>query len=54
MKQLLKEYYASTSANRHIYLHQSVFSTKLLRWFETHVETLTEKLLISFKAKTGE
>ncbi len=39
------QYYASTADNRHIYLHQAVFSTKLLRWFESHVETLTEKLL---------
>lgn len=39
------QYYASTADNRQIYLHQAVFSTKLLRWFESHVETLTEKLL---------
>lgn len=28
------QYYASTAGNRHIYLHQAVFSTKLLRWLE--------------------
>ena len=39
------QYYASTADNCHIYLHQAVFSTKLLRWFESHVETLTAKLL---------
>ena len=39
------QYYASTADNRHIYFHQAVFSTKLLRWFESHVETLTVKLL---------
>lgn len=39
------QYYSSTADNRHIYLHQAVFSTKLLRWFESHVETLTERLL---------
>ena len=40
------QYYASTSDNRHIYLHQAVFSTKLLRWLENHVETLTARLLL--------
>lgn len=39
------QYYASTADNRDIYLHQAVFSTKLLRWFESHVETLTARLL---------
>ena len=39
------QYYTSTADNRHIYLHQAVFSTKLLRWFESHVETLTARLL---------
>ena len=42
------QYYASTADNRHIYLHQAVFSTKLLRWLEEHVETLTARLLTSF------
>ena len=39
------QYYASTADNRHIYLHQAVFSTKLLCWLDDHVETLTAKLL---------
>ena len=39
------QYYASTADNRDIYLHQAVFSTRLLRWFESHVETLTATLL---------
>ena len=42
------QYYASTADNRYIYLHQAVFSTKLLRWFENHVEMLTAKLLNVF------
>lgn len=42
------QYYTSTADNRHIYLHQAVFSTKLLRWLEKHVETLTAKLLTAF------
>lgn len=39
------QYYASTADNRHIYLQQAIFSTKLLRWFETHVEILTARLM---------
>ena len=39
------QYYASAADNRHIYLHQAVFSTKLLRWFESHEKALTERLL---------
>lgn len=39
------QYYTSTADNRHIYLHQAVFSTKLLRWFECNVEILTKRLL---------
>lgn len=31
------QYYASTAENRHIYLHQAMFSTKLLRWLEKHL-----------------
>lgn len=38
------QYYASAADNRHIYLHQAVFSTKLLRWFESNEEALTAKL----------
>lgn len=39
------QYYASTAHNRHIYLHQAEFSTKLLRWFEAHGERLGARLL---------
>ena len=39
------QYYTSRADNRRIYLHQAVFSTKLLRWLDDHVETLTAKLL---------
>lgn len=42
------QYYASTADNRYIYLHQAVFSTKLLRWMEEHVETMTARLLTAF------
>lgn len=35
----------SVSDHRYIYLHQAEFSTKLLRWLEGHVETLTARLL---------
>lgn len=39
------QYYASEAGNRGIYLHQAVFSTKLLHWLEEHMEALTAKLL---------
>ena len=42
------QYYASTADNRHIYLHQAVFSTKLLRWLEENRKTLTAALLAAF------
>ena len=42
------QYYGSDAANRHIYLHQAEFSTKLLRWLEKKRHTLTEKLCASF------
>lgn len=38
------QYFVSAADNRHIYLHQAVFSTKLLRWFEHNEEVLTAKL----------
>ena len=38
------QYFASTADNRHIYLHQAVFSTKLLQWLERNNEALTAKL----------
>lgn len=39
------QYFTSTADNRHIYLHQAVFSTKLLRWLEKHGEMLMAGLL---------
>lgn len=39
------QYYASTDANRHIYLHQARFSTRLLMHLEQHGEALTAALL---------
>lgn len=42
------QYYASTADNRHIYLHQAVFSTKLLRWLEENGKALTTALLAAF------
>lgn len=38
------QYYQSTSGNRYIYLHQAVFSTKLMKWFDKNINTLTEAL----------
>jgi len=38
------QYFASSADNRSLYLHQAVFSTKLLRWFEVHREELCQKL----------
>lgn len=39
------QYYASEAHNRHIYLHQARFSTRLLMWLEQHMEELTQALL---------
>ncbi len=39
------QYYESDAANRHIYLQQAKFSTKLLRWFEKYGDVLTTKLV---------
>lgn len=38
------QYYQSTADNRDIYLHQAVFSTKLMLWFEKNVFTLSDML----------
>ena len=43
------QYYGSHAANRHIYLRQAKFSTKLLRWFEVHGEKLSQVLKESIK-----
>ncbi|MGN1250328.1 MAG: hypothetical protein ACI4XW_09625, partial [Candidatus Spyradocola sp.] len=42
------QYYASTAANRHIYLHQARFSTALLRWFDAHLDALNDELTRRF------
>jgi len=38
------QYYQSSAANRSIFLHQAVFATKLMRWFEFNIRELSEKL----------
>lgn len=38
------QYYDSLTRNRGIYLQQALLSSKLLRWFDRHVEELTEAL----------
>lgn len=42
------QYYQSTSDNRDIYLHQAVFSTKLMKWFEKNIEVLSDTLVSHF------
>lgn len=43
------QYYSSAADNRHIYLHQAVFSTKLMKWFDKNIDSLTRALQDSFK-----
>ncbi|MGN0643101.1 MAG: DUF2087 domain-containing protein, partial [Huintestinicola sp.] len=38
------QYYDSISENRYIYLKQADMSSKLLMWFEKHIDELNEKL----------
>lgn len=38
------QYYQSDTLNKHIFLHQAVFATKLMRWFENNIDELSEKL----------
>ena len=38
------QYYDSLTRNRDVYLQQAKLSSKLLRWFDTHVEELTKAL----------
>lgn len=45
------QFYGSDAANREIYLEQAVFSTKMIRWFEKHIEELTERLEETFLNK---
>ena len=42
------QYYQSNAANRGNYLHQAVFSTKLMKWFEKNLELLSEELSARF------
>jgi len=42
------QYYQSTADNRNIYLHQAVFSTKLMRWFEKNEEMLSNTIVSNF------
>ena len=43
-----RQYYESTADNRDIYLHQAVFSTKLMKWFEKNIDYLTQCLMETF------
>lgn len=38
------QYYDSLSKNRYIYLRQADMASRLLRWFEAHIDELTAKL----------
>ena len=38
------QYYDSLSKNRHIYLQQANMASRLLKWFENHIEELNERL----------
>lgn len=38
------QYYDSISKNRYIYLKQADMSSRLLAWFEKHIDELNEKL----------
>ena len=40
------QYFGSSAANRDIYLNQAVFSTKLMRWFDENIDSLTEQMTI--------
>lgn len=48
------QYYGSEAANRHIYLHQAMFSTGLLHWLEKNEKMLTDKLIAVFCNQTKE
>ena len=45
------QYYESDAANRHIYLEQAKFSTKLMRWFEKYGDVLTTKIAREIELK---
>lgn len=38
------QYYNATGPNREDFLHQAIFATKLIRWFEIHIEDLSNWL----------
>lgn len=38
------QYYSSSADNREIYLHQAVFSTRLMKWFERNICEITERI----------
>lgn len=38
------QYYDSLTRNRAVYLQQAKLSSKLIRWFDAHVEELTKAL----------
>lgn len=40
------QFYSSAADNREIYLHQAVFSTRLMKWFERHMSEINEILQI--------
>lgn len=42
------QYYQSQAANREIYLHQAVFSTKLMKWFDKNLDSFSEELSARF------
>ncbi|MDD3243708.1 MAG: phosphotransferase [Eubacteriales bacterium] len=42
------QYLDSDASNRHIYLHQAVFSTRLMQWFEANLNTLRDALEQAF------
>ena len=42
------QYYNSEAENRSIYLHQALFSTRLMKWFEENLDMLTNTLVKSF------
>lgn len=38
------QYFSSAADNREIYLHQAIFSTKLMKWLEGHIIEITERI----------
>ena len=48
------QYYDSLSKNRYIYLKQAEMASKLLVWFEKHIDELNEKLCLFALQKAGQ